>query len=178
MNASDSSVSCSTYLCSPFWASKSTSNAFAVLFEPQNRPQTLLQFFLSLKIDLRRFCSPFWASKLTSDVFAVLFETQNLPQTVLQSFLSLKIDLKQFCSPFWDSKLTSNAFAVLFETQNRPQTVLGSFRAVKTYSKCIWRFFFILKIYLECFPRLGSVSICSSTYDRCPKRRLKYNCFE
>ena len=178
MNASDSSVSCSTYLYTPFWASKSTLNAFAVLFEPQNQPQTLLQSFLSLKIDLKRFCSPFWASKSTSNTFVVFFESQNRPQTILQSFLSLKIDFKCFYSPFWASKSTSNAFSVLFEPQNRPQTFFGSFRAVKTHPKRIWRFLFILKIYLECFPRLESVSICSSTYDRCPKRRLKYNCFE
>ena len=178
MNASDGSVSCSTYLHSPFWASKLTSNAFVVLFEPQNRPQTLFQSFLSLKIDLKCFCSPFWASKSTSNAFAVLFEPQNRPQTLLQSFLSLKIDLERFCSPFWASKSTSNGFVALFEPQNWLQTVFGSFRAVKTHPKRIWRFLFILKIYLECFPRLESVSICSLTYDRCPKRRLKYNCFE
>ena len=113
-------------------------NAFAVLFEAQNRVQMLLRSFLRLKIESKCFCSTFWGSKWSSNVFAVLFEAQNRVKMFLQCFLRLKIEFKCFCSAFWGSKSNQNAFEVLFEAQNRVQMFLRCFLRLKMEWKYFW----------------------------------------
>ena len=82
--------------CDAFWDSKSSQNAFELLFEAQNRVQILLRWFLSLKIESKCFWSAFWGSKSNQNTFEVLFEAQNGERILLRCFLSLRMEWKCF----------------------------------------------------------------------------------
>ena len=113
-------------------------NAFAVLFETQNRVQMLLQCFLRLKMEFKCFCGTFWGSKSSQNAFVVLFEAQNRVKMFLRYFLRLKMELKCFCGTFWGPKSSSNIFEVLFEAKNRVQMLLRCFLRLKMEWKYFW----------------------------------------
>ena len=95
-----------------FWGSKSSSNAFEVLFETQNRVQMFLRYFLRLKIESKYFWGAFWGSKSNQNVFEVLFEAQNGVKILLQYFLRIKIESECFWDAFWGPKWSESVFEV------------------------------------------------------------------
>ena len=100
------------YFRCAFWGSKSSQNAFEVIFEAQNRMEMLLECFLSLKMEWKCFWGTFWGSKSSQNVFEVLFETQNQMKVFLRYFLRLKIESKCFWGAFWGSKWSESVFEV------------------------------------------------------------------
>ena len=102
----------SKYFCDAFWGSKSSPNAFEVLFEAQNRVKMFLKCFLRLKIESKCFWCAFWDSKSSQNAFEALFESQNRVKMFLRCFLRLKIESKCFWSTFWGSKWSEIVFEV------------------------------------------------------------------
>ena len=98
--------------CDAFWGSKSSQNAFVMLFETQNGVRMLLRCFLRLKMEFKWFWGTFWGSKSNQNAFEMLFEAQNRMEMLLRCFLRIKIEWKYFWGAFWGSKCGESVFEV------------------------------------------------------------------
>ena len=102
-----------------FWASKSTTKAFELDFEPQKVPQKHFHSILSLKKYLKSIWTRFLASKSTAKAFGLHFDPQKAPQKHFNSILSLKKYRKRIWTLFWASKSITKTFWDLLFSSGR-----------------------------------------------------------